>query len=166
MTNAIVTTLQAVPELVAMLGDAAAIRAYIDLNPDNNSVVSAIYTMKPGTVMVAHIETAMVTTESMSMWSHTLHIFVKAGMDQSALDIVNAIVDGTPNPGDGQRWRYCPVMDGTEPPELTEIMRETDTEGIDYHVITTAIAETGDDNYYGIQRSRARRTTAAARKRG
>ena len=165
LTNAMVTTLQAIPELIAMLIDPSYIEPYIDLHPDANSYSAAIYGMTPGSIMVAHIETILESTETMSMWEHTLHILVKAGTGLSALDIVNTIVDGIPVPGDGLPWRYCPIMDGLLPSEITDIVRETDAEGIDYHEIIVKIAETGDYFNNGQRRSSPRRTTAARKRR-
>ena len=144
LTNAIVTTLAAVPELVAALnGDAANIIGYIDRNPDFNSVSNALYKQKPGTVMVIWQET-MLTQGEMEAWLHQFVIFVRAGRGDSPLDLIHLIINGVPVPGDGLRWLYCPVMPGVLPTNVTDITRPSDTEGIDYHSIVCEIKETGD----------------------
>jgi hypothetical protein len=50
----------------------------------------------------------------------------------------------TADPGDGQCWRNCPIMTGVLPTNVLSINRVTDEEGIDYSVILTETAETGD----------------------
>jgi hypothetical protein len=44
-------------------------------------------------------------------------------------------------------WRNCPLMPGLLPTEVVEIARRTDREGVDYQVIVTQTAETGDWPY-------------------
>jgi hypothetical protein len=143
LTNAMVSTLRSIPELVTMLGDAAAVDGYIDRNPDRNSVGSAIYQMKPGSVLVIWLETIL-TQGEMEGWLHRVVIFVRAARGESSMDLIHAITNGVPVPGDGQRWRYCPIMAGVLPTNVVEISRPTDEEGIDYFSITTETKETGD----------------------
>ena len=144
LTNAIVSTLAAVPELVAALGgDPGNVIGYVDENPDRNSVSLAIYRQKPGTVMVIWQET-LLTEGDMEGWLHQFVIFVRAARGGSPLDLIDKIINGVPVPGDGQRWRYCPVMPGVLPTNITDITRPSDTEGIDYHSIVCEIKETGD----------------------
>ena len=144
LTEAIVVKLQAVPELVAMLGgDPGSISGYIDRNPDRNAISAAIYQMKPGTVLVAWQE-SMLTEGEMEGWLHRVVMFVRAARGGSALDVGTAIINGVPVPGDGMRWRYCPVMEGVLPTSITEISRPIDEEGIDYFSIMTETKETGD----------------------
>jgi hypothetical protein len=139
-----VSTLRSIPELVTMLGgDPAAVDGYIDRNPDRNSVAAAIYQMKPGSVLVGWLETFL-TQGEMEGWLHRVVIFVRAARGESSLDLIAAIVNGVPDPGDGQRWRYCPIMAGVLPTNVVEIARPTDEEGIDYFSITTETKETGD----------------------
>jgi hypothetical protein len=144
LTDAMVNALRAVPEVVALLGgDPEAIAGYIDRNPDRNAIGAAIYQMKPGSVLVAWQETFLSEGE-MEGWSHRYVIFVRASRGESSLDLLVAIVNGVPIPGDGQRWRYCPLMPGVLPTNVTEISRPTDEEGIDYFSILTETKETGD----------------------
>ena len=144
LTNAIVDTLAKVPELVAALGgDPANIVGYIDRNPDNNSTSLAIYKQKPGSVLVIWQE-SVITEGEMEAWLHQFVIFVRASRGNSPLDLINLIINGVPVPGDGLRWRYCPVMPGVLPAHITPITRPMDSEGIDYHSIVCEIKETGD----------------------
>jgi hypothetical protein len=144
LTNAIVSKLVLIPELVAALaGDAANIVGYIDRNPDLNSVSLAIYRQKPGTVLVMWQET-MLSQGEMEGWVHQFVIFVRAARGNSPLDLIDLIINGIPVPGDGLRWLYCPVMPGVLPTQVTGITRPSDTEGIDYHSIVMEIKETGD----------------------
>lgn len=144
---AFVDTFQRIPELVEALNnqDQASVFAYIDSNPERNAVTLAIYEQDAGTVMVAWEATAMSqSSQGMSRWEHHYVFSCRAARDQSALALINLLVNGTPVPGDGQRWRLCPVMDGVEPTEIIEITRIQDAEGIDYHGIHARIFETGD----------------------
>jgi hypothetical protein len=75
---------------------------------------------------------------------HRFQFFVRAQRGASALDLINLIVDGVPNPGDGLRWRYCPVMAGVLPAVISSINRPIDEEGIDYFSLTVDTTETGD----------------------
>ncbi len=144
LTNAIVSTLASIPELVAALaGDPANVIAYIDRNPDSNSVNLATYRQKPGTVLVIWQET-LLTRGDMEGWVHQFVIFVRAARGESPLDLIDLIINGVPVPGDGLRWRYCPVMPGVLPTDIIDILRPSDTEGIDYHTIVCEIKETGD----------------------
>lgn len=144
LTDAMVLTLRSIPEVVALLGgDPAAIDGYIDQNPDRNALGSAIYQMRPGSVLVAWQDTLLGQGE-MEAWLHHLVIFVRAARGQSSLTLIEAIVNGVPVPGDGLRWHYCPIMPGVLPTNITELARPTDEEGIDYFSIMTETKETGD----------------------
>jgi hypothetical protein len=139
-----VSTLQKIPPLVAALkNDATNIFGYVDENPMMNSRARAIYQQAPGTVMVYWDDTT-ITEGEMEAWLHTLMMFVRADKGASPLDIGDLIVNGIPVPGDGLRWRYCPVMDGVLPATLKELGWTQDTEGIDYLYIRTEIKESGD----------------------
>ncbi|HEU0180299.1 MAG TPA: hypothetical protein VFV58_39185 [Blastocatellia bacterium] len=138
------STLQKIPPLVAALkNDATNIFGYVDENPMMNSRARAIYQQAPGTVMVYWDDTT-ITEGEMEAWLHTLMMFVRADKGASPLDIGDLIVNGIPVPGDGLRWRYCPVMDGVLPATLKELGWTQDTEGIDYLYIRTEIKESGD----------------------
>ena len=142
-TNAMATTLGKIPEVVAQLAQADPIQAYIDNNPTKNSVDKAIYQMQPGQLLVVWTDTVL-DRGSMSKWLHTIEICVRALPDQSDLALMQLIMNGVPEPGDGMVWRNCPIMPGLLPTDVVRIGRRTDTEGVDYGVIQTETAETGD----------------------
>jgi hypothetical protein len=143
LVNAMAETLANIPELVADLAAVDPVKAYIDFNPTSNSVENAIYQMQPGQLLVMWVETALIT-EAMSKWSHRVEICVRAMRDHSDLDLVDRILNGIPVPGDGLIWRMCPIMPGVLPTDVLGIARRTDSEGVDYAVIQTETAETGD----------------------
>ena len=143
LVNAFATTLGNIPALVADLAAVDPIVPYIDLNSAANSVSKAIYQMQPGQVLVVWRSTAL-TQGEMSKWDHRVEICVRALPDHSDLTLINEIMEGVPVPGDGMIWRLCPIMAGLLPTQVTEITRETDTEGVDYGVILTSTLETGD----------------------
>jgi hypothetical protein len=143
LTNAMAATLGNIPELIAVLAPVDPIQAYIDNNPTSNSVDKATYQMQPGQLLVVWIETRL-TRDTMSKWSHIVEICVRSLPDQSDLDLIDVILAGVPFPGDGMVWRNCPIMAGLLPTEVIGIGRRTDSEGVDYGVIQTETAETGD----------------------
>jgi hypothetical protein len=143
LVNAMTTTLLNIPELVADLAPAEPIVGYIDSNPTSNSVDKAIYQMQPGQVMVIWRGTALSEGE-MSKWDHRMEICVRSLPGHSDLTLIDEIMQGVPNPGDGLIWRFCPIMAGLLPTKVTDISRATDSEGVDYGVILTSTLETGD----------------------
>jgi hypothetical protein len=145
LTNAMVATLQAIPGLLADLEEASpeSVIGYIDNNPKRNSVSNAIYRQRPGTVLVVWQETTF-NQGGMEPWSHRIELYVRAMSGASAMTLIDDIVNGIPDPGDGQRWHYCPIMAGLLPTNITGIARLIDEEGIDYFVIQTETPETGD----------------------
>src|SRR5579862_9201600 len=117
LANAFVDTFRRIPALVAALedGDPENIFAYVDSNPDRNSLTAAIYEQPSGTVMVAWDETGLNEGDDMGEWEHRFYFTCRADRNRSSLELVNLLVDGIPNPGDGQKWRYCGVMSGVMP---------------------------------------------------
>ena len=82
---------------------------------------------------------------NMEPWSHRIELYVRAMTGASAMTLIDDIVNGIPpDPGDGLRWHYCPIMAGLLPTNITGIARLIDEEGIDYFVIQTETPETGD----------------------
>jgi hypothetical protein len=147
LTTALATTLQNIPELVALLpnADPARIVAYLDSNPARNSVINTLYEMPSGLIYVAWERTILNETQnSASMWTHTMFIYCRADTGKSPLDILKLVVDGIPNPGDGMRWRNCGIMTGVLPADIKEISRQPDREGIDFYIVNIEINETGD----------------------
>lgn len=147
LANAFVETFQAIPDLVAELNNSApeSVFAYIDSNPKQNNLTVAIYKQPAGTVMVAWDETGVNQgAQEMGMWTHRYYFTCRADRGKSALALINLLVNGTPVPGDGMRWRYCGVMPGVLPTDIIEIVRIQDSEGVDYYAIHAEIKETGD----------------------
>jgi hypothetical protein len=143
LVNAMAATLSDIPEIVAILAPVDPVVAYVDLNPTANSVDKAIYQMQPGQVLVVYRGSDL-TEGEMSKWSHAVEICVRSLPGASDLDLIDAIMAGVPNPGDGMVWRNCPILDGLLPTQVMRISRNTDTEGVDYMLIETTTLETGD----------------------
>jgi hypothetical protein len=143
LVNAMAAALGNVPEIAAVLAPVDPIVPYIDLSPVMNSVDKATYQMQPGQLLVMWISTRLIKGE-MSKWSHIIEILCRSLPDQSDMELEDLIVAGVPIPGDGMVWRNCPLINGVYPTEVLDIERRTDTEGVDYGVIVTETAETGD----------------------
>ena len=153
LTNAMVDSLRQCPLLVAELSPPApeSIIGYIDSTPDRNSVTTAIYQMRAGTIMVVYRNTMIVAPGDIEAFAHYVDIVVKAQRGKSSMDLADDIAEAAipdPNcPDCTNRWRDCPVLPQLLPPTLMEIARETDEEMVDYFVIHTETKETGD--FYG-----------------
>lgn len=145
LTNAMAATLQSIPTLVADLDEASpdSIIPYIDVNPKRNSLALETYRQRPGTVLVSWVETMLNEGEA-EPWTHRIDIYVRAMPGESAMVLIHDITEGVPVPGDGLRWRYCPILDGLLPTAINRIARVPDEEGIDYFVLETSTNETGD----------------------
>ena len=146
VVNAMVTTLQSIPTLTALLVDGTnSIVGYIDVNPLKNSVLKARYQMAAGSLLLVWNGVTLAEVgATIFAWKHAVMIYVKSQKNASDLDLIEAVIQGIPIPGDGLRWRYCPIMDGMLPTEVTAVNRIVDQEGIDYFVVVTSTQETGD----------------------
>jgi hypothetical protein len=143
LVNGMATTFQNIPELVAVLAPVNPVIAYIDFNPTRNSLSKALYQMQPGQVLVAWTET-IYQVDEMTAWSHLVQVAIRPLREHSDFEVIDQIMNGVPQPGDGLVWRRCPLIDGVLPTNVTNIRRETDTEGVDYTVLNTETLETGD----------------------
>jgi len=138
-------TLENIPELTLLLDPVVPVKVYPDI-ASKNSVEKALYQMQPGQLLLIWEETLLIEAE-MSKWDHRVEICFRALPGNSEFDIGDAIMAGVPVPGDGLMWRLCPVMSGVLPTNVGPLIRRTDSEGVDYHVVATATAETGDWPY-------------------
>lgn len=143
LTGATVDTFRAIPELVAILSDPERIEGYFYEGASQNKLQHTVDHTAPGSLLVAWVET--VANESNNgWWLHRFHYILRGVTGGSPLDLLTALLNGVPNPGDGQRWRLCGFMDGLDPARILEISRQPDQEGIDYIQVTAEILETGD----------------------
>jgi hypothetical protein len=143
LVNGMAATLSAIPPLVAALSPESPINAYVDVNPSKNSRDLAIYQMQPGELLVIWQGTNL-DRGQMSKWLHRMDICVKCMPGGSNMALVNLIMDGVPIPGDGLIWRLCNILPGLLPTDVLKIDWGTDPEGVDYIVLETETAETGD----------------------
>lgn len=143
VTNAMAATLSDIPQLMAQLAPEAPIVAYIDRTPTNQQAEKAISGMQPGQVLVLWRGTFL-TTDNMSKWDHRIDLNLRALPGYSVFDLIDAIMNGVPASGDGMVWLNCGILPGLLPTNVNEITRGTDTETIDYGLISTSTPETGD----------------------
>ena len=143
LVRAMTEKISNIAEVVGQLLPPDPVTAYIDLTPVAHDLEKAIYQMQPGQVMVYWLETNMVV-EEVTRWSHRVEIALRAARDYSDMDLADLVIDGIPVPGDGMPWRFCALIPGVLPTNVINISRRTDSEGVDYHVILTETAETGD----------------------
>lgn len=143
LVEAMAAKLALIPEVMALLAAENPIDAYIDSNPTRNEVDLAIRQMQSGQLLLIWKDTIL-QTGTMGKWLHTVDICVKPLEDQSYMDLIAAVVNGVPNPGDGMYWRNCPLLDGVYPTSVTRQAWETNTEAVNYGLIVTETLETGD----------------------
>jgi len=144
LTDAFTDTLQRIPQLVGDLANAdpASIIGYAPTGAIENQASETIYGQLPGTVLVMWKETRY--EGGINPWTHTFCFYVRSMRGQPGYTLIDDIMNGVPNPGDGQRWRRCAVMPGVDPTDVTEITSPIDEEGIDYFTIMTETKEIGD----------------------
>lgn len=142
--EAIAEKIGQIPEVASALQGSQNSSFYQDAYPVRNSLARAVRDMAPGSVLVAWTTTNMATTEAMNQWAHRFLVYVRGSRNESCLDLVHAIVDGTPSTNNGLKFRHAPVMENTLSPHVDEANRLTDSEGVDYFEIQISIEETGD----------------------
>jgi hypothetical protein len=146
-TEALVGVLRSIPELVAdlALADPESIIPYLEIAPEQASVDSTSYRQAPGTLLVVERECNLEVTEGgIAQYAHYTEILVRAQRGQSPYDLIDDIFHGVPQPGDTQRWHYCPIMPGVQRTEFSGAARQTDSEGIDVWIIKLKTFEQGD----------------------
>src|SRR5262245_47075245 len=131
-----------------LAGNANAVQAYIDTTgTELNSLGRTVYQMPNGSVMVAWTSTGIsATTGEIQQWQHVIEIYVRAMKLSSPLTLLWAVMEGVPE-GQDLRWRYLCVNEYVLPPEIGELNRVIDEEGIDYFVIRMLFREKGDYQY-------------------
>ena len=147
IVEAMVETLDALPDLREALGLAegatGGVVGYYD-SSKANSLTHAQYSQKAGVVMVAWDSTTIDQQEGgLGYWSHTIVASFRPALTQDPAAVIKALVDGVPD-GETLPWRYCPVIEGTLPPEVLLIERSPDEEQLDVFQVKCTIRETGD----------------------
>lgn len=143
-TNGMVEALRRCPELVSHLEPPAAesIYGYIDELPERNSIESAKYAQRPGSVMVVWIDARLTNNAfGMPVRAHHAEIYVKAQRGQSSLQLITDVMNGVPT-GENEPWHYCPFVDGVEK-TTPEPQRVQNPENIDLMMVATETFETG-----------------------
>jgi hypothetical protein len=92
---------------------------------------------------VAWESTVIDAGEEISAWLHTFSASFRPAGAQDPASVVSALVNGKPT-GENLPWRYCPVTDGTLPPEVESVERIPDEEQVDVFQVKFTIRETGD----------------------
>lgn len=107
--NALVSKLQAIPALVALLSSSATISAYVDEWPGKVDLLEAVRDLPEGSILIAHQETGPGQLAKMETWRHRLSLYVKPKGKMS--DIWAQIVNGIPTNGDGLKMLYTESLD-------------------------------------------------------
>lgn len=127
------------------IAELAAPEAYLDVTAEKNSLTRAVYTQANGTLLVAWQSSTLNEGDAIQGWQHQIDVYARADRRESALGLLNAVIDGVPaTDGGGLRWRYICILDAVDPVQIQEIARLTDEEGIDYYVIRCLFREKGD----------------------
>jgi hypothetical protein len=143
LTQATVDTFRNIPEVMAIVEDPERIVAYLYQGPTQNKWQRAVYKSSAPSILVAWAET--VANEGKNgWWKHRFEYVLRGVTGGSPLDLLTALINGVPEPGDGQRWRLCGFLDGLNPATILQVVRQSDEEGIDYLNVVVEILETGD----------------------
>jgi hypothetical protein len=148
----IVTSLQAIPALVTLLGASTAIDQYRTAWPNDADVRLAIWRMKPPGIRAHYRGTRAGRFGNIPSRVHYFSLFVRAGAGpQDALSIWDLVINGVPTSGGGLPWRYVPIHDNCDMVDAPEMQPRTlvVTSGgeetvLDYHEITFGLTEKGD----------------------
>ena len=143
LTQATVDTFRNIPAVLDILADRERIVPYLYEGPTQNKWQRAVYKMPAPSILVAWVETVKNETSD-GWWLHRFQYILRGVPSGSPLDLLTALLNGVPVPGDGMRWRLCGFMDGLNPAQILEISRQPDEEGIDYIAVVAEILETGD----------------------
>lgn len=139
--------LRAIPSLVALMdGDAANISAHVDEWPQKVDLLEAVREMTPGTLIVAHQETAPGQLQRMETWRHRFSLFLKPKGKMSAAWA--QIVNGIPTNGDGLPMLYTeslhPNLHRMNPPAIRRQFTPIDQfTVVDYFEINVVLDEKG-----------------------
>ena len=143
LTQATVDTFRAIPPVLDIVTDPAMIKAFVYEGAAQNKSQRAVYQSPPGSILVFWFETVANQNDD-GWWLHRFQYVLRGVPNGSPLDLLTALINGVPVPGDGLCWRLCNFMPGLNPATILEIARQPDEEGIDYIAVTVEILETGD----------------------
>jgi hypothetical protein len=143
LTEATADTFRAIPEVLTILTDPEFVIAFTYTGAAQDKLETAIYQSPAPSILIAWVET-LPNDKDTGWWLHHFQYILRGAADASPLDLLTALMNGVPQPGDGQRWRLCGFMAGLEPARIVGIAQRADQEGIDYIEVTAEILETGD----------------------
>lgn len=143
LTLAMVDTFRRIPEVLDIVVDPKRITPYLYLGPTQNMWPVAV-TQTPGPSILVGWQETVANDSPNGWWKHRFEYILRGVTSGSPLDLLTALLNGIPVPGDGQRWRLCEFLPGTDPAKIVQVVRQPDQESLDYIVVIVEILETGD----------------------
>jgi len=145
LLNAIVASLQAIPGLVTLLGDASHISAYRHQFPTSTSWALALHQLKPlPAILVLWRGQRSSAVGNIPSRAQDLSLLIRDGEGVDISDIWAAILDGVPTTGTGLKWMW-EIHDSVymirEPELLLQTLQITDTAWLDYHEARFSLTE-------------------------
>jgi len=127
--------LQDIPELVELLGDADAIRAYYHQWPDATSWLEALRKLKPPGILVDYLGVGDGLLGQMPARVHSMRLLIRDGAGASIYDILCQIDAGKRAHSGGLRWAQDAVsgmLMVREPTHVRLTIAATDNAFLDY----------------------------------
>lgn len=123
--DGIVSKLQAIPQLVALMESANAsnIAAYHDQWPQKTDLLESVRQMQPGRILVAHQSSGPGNLGRLEWWRHTFTIYLKPIGYMS--DAWYWMINGVPTNGDGLSMLHTEsIASGLQRMEIPSIQRK------------------------------------------
>ena len=150
LVEALVARLRAIPELVAeMNGEPRRIRAYHYRYPREASLARALYELDSPALLVVWRGTEPGRFGRDAVWQHRFSLFLRSReiFDQeaatAAYQIVELLIDGIPEGGDGQRMLDTVIDPSCYPMDVPRVVAASDVEGVDVFEVELRLTEIG-----------------------
>jgi hypothetical protein len=142
LVNALVSLLQDIPGLVTLVGsDTDNIFAYLDAFPNSCSLQHAIQVQPSPSVMVAWQSTGKGARGGFPTYRHEISVILRTNTVADFPTLCGYVTQGTPT-SKGLPMDVIEVHSSCDPMEdLPTVERQSDSEGIDYFVVSMAFQE-------------------------
>jgi hypothetical protein len=146
---AFVGKLQQIPQLVALQGTSGTITGYHPTFATATNFRKALHASNPGDILVRWLGTGPGSFGENRVWKHQIGVYVRPydttadDSPSSHYEAMRLIVDGNP-PGE-EKLLNQQILPDLDPMDIPTAQTVTDSEGLEYFLITFAIPEIGDN---------------------
>ncbi len=142
LLEAAVESLRRLPALVGLVSE---ITAFTNDNSEFRSLEEAVNAMSVPSILVAHIDSEMSTDGSSDFprWAHKLAVLFRFERTTEAWAALDAIVNGTPDMDEGEKWMARDLGPGIWAPSDLVIDRITNADDIEMYRLAFRAVEQG-----------------------